>query len=224
MLPPGPLAQPRHLQLKRLILRTIMKRMNNLRQLLHPLGHIDHAGLPAIGLFGIDGQFLHFGPRGLTAPSGGGSEVFVGDARGFDHVEGVLLGGGVVGGDEGGGSEGAEGAVEGEVVDVGGDAVREGFGGDFGAVCFIVIDSLVPRPIHNLPSIANKPRNRHAAVLIHRVNPPPRRRRHQHLILQRLFHREDDAVTASQSERRPGILDGFGGVFYLEDAAVGGEG
>lgn len=43
-------------------------------------------------------------------------------------------------------------------------------------------------------------------------------------MLQWLFDAEDDAVAASEAEGRAGVFDGFGGVFDLEDAAVGGEG
>jgi hypothetical protein len=88
----------------------------------------------------------------------------------------------------------------------------------------IIIASLLPRPPHNLPPIAHKPRNRHARSLIHSVNPPPSRRRHQHFMLQRFLHAEHHPVRAAEAEGGSGVFDGFGGVFDLEDAAVGGEG
>ena len=43
-------------------------------------------------------------------------------------------------------------------------------------------------------------------------------------MLERLFDGQHDAIAAAEAEGGSGVFDGFGGVFDLEDAAVGGEG
>eukprot|EP00970_Alexandrium_tamarense_P010423 scaffold2107_cov192-Alexandrium_tamarense.AAC.50 len=43
-------------------------------------------------------------------------------------------------------------------------------------------------------------------------------------MLQRFLHAEHHPVRAAEAEGGSGVFDGFGGVFDLEDAAVGGEG
>ena len=87
----------------------------------------------------------------------------------------------------------------------------------------LVIGCLLPGPVHDLPAVSHETRDRHPGVLVDGVHPPSRRPRDEHPILQWLLDAQHHAVGASQSQGRPGILDGLGGVLDLEDATVGGE-
>jgi hypothetical protein len=61
-------------------------------------------------------------------------------------------------------------------------------------------------------------------VFVHRVDSTAGGFADEHFVLEGFFDGEDDAVATAEAEGGAGVFDGFGGVFDLEDAAVGGEG
>mmetsp|Transcript_4499 Transcript_4499/g.10798 ORF Transcript_4499/g.10798 Transcript_4499/m.10798 type:complete len:320 (+) Transcript_4499:216-1175(+) len=216
VLPSGLLAEPGHLQLEGLVLSLVVEGMDDPGQLLDSLPDGDVLGgiLPV-----VEGELLHLGLGWLPSLPGGAGEVPVGHAGGLDHVQSVFLGLVVVGRHQGRRAEGAEGAVQGEVVHVGRQPVGQDGRGDLGAVSLLVSDGLVTGPIHDLPGVGDEAGDGHPVGLIDAVNSAVAGGE-EHLVQDGLLDRQDDPVPALEAEGRAAVLDGLGGVLHLENAPI----